>query len=84
MTFEYTKKHLLTIKIVTCIIINLLRLRELHTRITANKIINRLTIVKDISKITYNIITLNLISVVYTSVPLLMKLRKLFRREMKT
>jgi hypothetical protein len=83
MVFENTKKHLLTLKIVTCIIINILRLKDLHTRISSIKIINKLSLIKDISKITYNVITLNLISVLYTSVPLCMKIRKLFKRNKK-
>lgn len=80
MSFEKTKKHLLTVKIVICIIINILRLRELHSRITSNKLINRLSILKDISKITYNIITLNLVSVLFSTIPLCMKIKKLFKK----
>ena len=81
MSFEKTKKHLMTVKIVTCIIINFMRLKELHTKIQSTNIINNLLLIKDLSKLTYNLITFNLISFFYTSIPLCMKLRRLFRKK---
>jgi hypothetical protein len=81
MLFEKTKKHILTLKIVLVIIINLLKLRELHTKITSNKFINKLSILKDISKLTYNILTLNIFSVLFGTIPLCMKLKKFLKKK---
>lgn len=78
MTFEKTKKHILTFKIVTCIIINFLRLKDLYSKISSNKLIENLAFIKDLSKITYNLLSFNLISVFYNTIPLLMKVKKIF------
>jgi hypothetical protein len=67
MSFEKTKKHILTIKVVTCIIINFLRLKDLYSKISSNKLIDNLSLIKDLSKITYNLLTFNLISVFYNT-----------------
>lgn len=76
MVFDNTKKKILTVKIVSCIIINFLRLREVHTKITSGKLIDRLNFIKDLSKLSYDILTFNLFSILYNSVPLYLKLKK--------
>ena len=80
MTFENTKKKIMTLKFVMCILINVLKLRELHTTIASSSLINNLNIIKDLTKVSYNILTFNLISVFYNTVPLLLKLRKFMKR----
>jgi len=84
MVFENTKKRLLTIKIVTCIIINFIRLRNLHNSIMSSNLINKLTLVKDLTKMSYDIITFNYISVMFNSLPLYMRFKKLFRNMKKS
>jgi hypothetical protein len=81
MSFEKTKKHILTIKVVTCIIINFLRLKDLYSKISSNKLIDNLSLIKDLSKITYNLLTFNLISVFYNTIPLLMRIKKIFKKK---
>jgi len=81
MSFEKTKKHILTIKVVTCIIINFLRLKDLYSKISSNKLIDNLSLIKDLSKITYNLLTFNLISVFYNTIPFLMRIKKIFKKK---
>ena len=81
MSFEKTKKHILTIKVITCIIINFLRLKDLYSKISSNKLIDNLSLIKDLSKITYNLLTFNLISVFYNTIPLLMRIKKIFKKK---
>jgi len=81
MSFEKTKKRIITIKIITCIIINFLKLKDLYSTIASTKLIDRLVLFKDLSKLTYNVLTFNFIAIFYNSVPILMKFRKLFKRE---
>ena len=83
MVFENTKKRLLTIKIVTCIIINFVRLNNLRNSIMSSNLINKLTLVKDLTKMSYDIITFNYISVMFNSLPLYMQFKKLFRNMKK-
>ena len=81
MSFEKTKKHILTIKVITCIIINFLRLKNIYSKISSNNIIENLSLIKDLSKITYNLLTFNIISVCYSSIPLFMKFKKMFGKK---
>jgi hypothetical protein len=82
------KKNLLTVQLISCIIINILKLRELHIKIMSSNLINKLLIIKDISSMTYDILTLNIISVLCNGIPLYLKLKnvsdkilkKIFRR----
>ncbi len=79
--FEKTKKKLMTLKLVICIIINFLKLRELHTSVMSSNLINRLSLVKDLSKMTYDIITLNLVSIMCNTLPLYGRIKKMFRKK---
>lgn len=78
-----TKKHILTVQLVSCIIINVLKLRELHIKIMSSELINKLSLLKDLSMFSYDIITLNLFSMVCNSIPLYLKLKKYMGRILK-
>jgi hypothetical protein len=80
MVLENTKKNIMRIKIIVCIIINILKLKELHSNITSTNLINKFVLIKELSKITYNMLTFNIISVVFSSIPLCMKLKKIFKK----
>ena len=80
MKFDITKKRLLTIKIVTCIIINFLKLKNIHYSIMSSNLINKLTIVKDLTKMTYDIMTCNFIPVIFNTLPMYMKFKKIFKK----
>lgn len=74
--FNNTKKSIITVQLISCIIINVLKLREIHTRIMSSELINKLALIKDLSIFSYDIITLNIFSMLYNSVPLYLKLKK--------
>jgi hypothetical protein len=80
MALESIKKRILTLKIVICIIINFLRLRNLHNSIMSSNLINKLALIKDLTKLSYDIITFNFVSVMFNSLPLYMKIKKIFRK----
>ncbi len=84
MIYEKTIKHVLTIKIIICIIINILRLKELHSKVTSIKLIDNLLFIKDLARLTYGVLTFNYMSIFYNSIPICLKIRKLFIRKTHT
>ena len=50
----------------------------------SSNLINKLTLVKDLTKMSYDIITFNYISVMFNSLPLYMRFKKLFRSMKKS
>ena len=76
MQFEEAKKSLLSIKLISYIIINILRLRELHTSICSNGLINKISIVKDFTKFCLDILSFNILSIMINSLPYYRKIKK--------
>lgn len=72
-----TKKHILAVQFISCIIINFLKIKELYGKIKCSSLIDKVTIIKDISLFTYDLLTLNLISMLCNTYPLYTKLRKI-------
>lgn len=77
------KKNILTVQLISCIIINILKLRELHNKIMSSNLMNKLLIIKDISSITYDILTLNIISILCNGLPLYLKLKRVTDKILK-
>jgi hypothetical protein len=80
MLFSKTKKNIMTVQLISCIIINFLKLRELHTKIMSSKLINKVTIIKDLSSLTYDILTFNIFSFITTAIPLYRKLKRYLKK----
>ena len=80
MLFSKTKKNIMTVQLISCIIINFLKLRELHTKIMSSKLINKVTIIKDLSSLTYDILTFNIFSFITTAIPLYRKINKYIKK----
>lgn len=79
MAFDNTKKKILAIKFISCIIINFLRLRELQTNIINSSLVDKLTLLKDLSKMTFDLLTLNMMSLVCNTIPMYFKLKKIVK-----
>lgn len=77
------KKNILTVQLISCIIINILKLRELHNKIMSSNLMNKLLIIKDISSITYDILTLNIVSILCNGLPLYLKLKRVTDKILK-
>lgn len=77
MPFETTKKKILAVKFISCIIINILRLRELQTNIMNSNLLDKVSLIKDLSRISYDIISFNITSILFNSYPLYVKLKKI-------
>jgi hypothetical protein len=77
MSYEFTKKSLISVKLISYIIINILKLRELHTSIQSNSFINKLYLIKDVSKIGLDIVSFNILSILVNTLPYYHKLKKI-------
>lgn len=76
------KKKILVIKLISNIIISILKVRELYKNILYTKLIDRFSIVKDITAFTYDVLTLNVISILCNGLPLLIRIKKFTKRIM--
>jgi hypothetical protein len=80
MILEKSKKSLITIKLISYIIINTIKLRELYTKLkkndSSNKILNKIIFVKDMTKFTLDILSFNLLSILGNSISYYSKLKK--------
>ena len=80
MILEKSKKSLITIKLISYIIINTIKLRELYTKLknndSSNKILNKIIFVKDMTKFTLDILSFNLLSIFGNSLSYYSKLKK--------
>jgi hypothetical protein len=83
MAFDNTKKKILAVKFISCIIINFLRLKELKTNIINSSLVDKLTLLKDLSKLSYDILTFNLVSLVCNTVPIFFKFKKIIGKFLK-
>ena len=72
-----SKKNILTVQFISCIIINFLKIRELYGKIKCSSLINKVSLIKDLSLFTYDLLTLNLISMLCNTYPLYRKLRNI-------
>ena len=75
MTFEKSKKSLLTLKLVSCIIINFLKLKELYLNSNSNKLISKINFIKDIGSFSLDVLSFNVISMVVNIIPFYKKAR---------
>ena len=74
------KKHILTVQIISIIIINFLKLRDIYSQIKSNKLISKLHIIKDLSTLFYDIMTFNVLSIFCNTIPMYFKLIKFTKR----
>lgn len=84
MAFDNTKKKILAVKFISCIIINFLKLRELKTNIINSSLVDKLTLLKDLSKLSYDMLTYNVISLVCNTIPIFFKFKKIIRNFLKS
>ena len=83
MAFDNKKKKILAVKFISCIIINFLRLKELKTNIINSNLVDKLTLLKDLSKLSYDILTFNLMSLVCNTIPIFFKFKKMIGNFLK-
>lgn len=74
------KKKILVIKLISNIIISILKVRELYKNILYTKLIDKFSILKDVTTFTYDILTLNVISILCNGLPLLIRIKKFTKR----
>ena len=79
MSINETKKYILTTKLISYIIINTLKIRELYTNLVSSKLVDKITLIKDLAKFSYDLITLNLFGIILNSSLYYNKLQKLYK-----
>ena len=72
---DKTKKSILDIKLIACIIINFLKIREIIRSKTSEGLMDKVYFVKNIAKLTYDILTFNVISMAFNIIPIYRKLK---------
>jgi hypothetical protein len=77
MSFEKAKKSLISIKLISYIIINILKLRSLYSSIESTSIIDKAILIKDFTKLGLDIISFNVVSIMLNSLSYYGKLKKL-------
>ncbi len=78
ISLEFAKKYLTTTKLVTYIIINILRLREIHNKLTSGSLLNKMIVIKDLAKFGLDIMSFNIVTILLNSVGYYRKFRKGF------
>jgi hypothetical protein len=76
MILDKSKKSLLIIKIISCIIVNFLKLKDMYFDEKSNNIIDNIKSIKTLTKYGYDILTLNISSMVFNFFPVYRKLKK--------
>ena len=71
-----TKQNILIVQLVSNIIISILKIRDIYKKVTSKNLIEKFAMIKDISEFTYDLLTLNLFSILFHSLPLYLKLKK--------
>jgi hypothetical protein len=79
MVLDSAKKYLTTTKLITYIIINILKLREINMRLTSSSLLNKIIILKDITKFGLDIMSFNILTILLNSVSYYRKFRSGFR-----
>ena len=75
MIFEKSKKSLLTLKLVSCIIINFLKLKELYISETSAKVMSKINTIRDISSFGLDLLSFNVLSMAVNFIPFYRKAR---------
>jgi hypothetical protein len=72
-------KKLLVLNYISIIIINILKIRNLYNNLVSNNLLDTMILVKDISKFTFNLLSLNMVSILYSSISLYGSIKKNYK-----
>lgn len=72
-------KKILLLNYISIIIINIIKIRDLYNNLVSKKLLDTALLVKDISKFTINILSFNIISMLYSSISLYGTLKKNYK-----
>ena len=79
MKFEKSKRSLLTLKLVSCIIINFLKLKEIYLNSNSNKLVGKINFIKDLSSFSLDLLSFNVISMALNIIPFYKKVRSVYK-----
>jgi hypothetical protein len=69
----------LVLNYISIIIINILKIRNLYNNLVSNNLLDTMILVKDISKFTFNLLSLNMVSTLYSSISLYGSIKKNYK-----
>jgi hypothetical protein len=72
-------KKLLVLNYISIIIINILKIRNLYNNLVSNNLLDTMILVKDISKFTFNLLSLNIVSILGSSISLYGSIKKNYK-----
>jgi len=72
-------KKLLVLNYISVIIINILKIRNLYNNLVSNNLLDTMILVKDISKFTFNLLSLNMVSTLYSTISLYGSIKKNYK-----
>jgi len=75
----YMNKKLLLLNYISIIIINIIKIRKLYNTLLSNNLLDSMILIKDISKFTFNVLSLNIISILFSSMSLYSSIKKNYR-----
>ena len=72
-------KKILLLNYISIIILNIIRIRDLYKKLASNNLLDSVILVKDISKFTLNLLSLNIISIFTSSLNLYSSIKKNYK-----
>jgi hypothetical protein len=79
MKISNSKKSLLSVHLIACIIINFLKLKELYSNIKSTKLIDKLSYIKDFSNFGYDILNFNILAIMINIYPYYKKCKNIIK-----
>lgn len=79
MTFENSKKSLLTLKLVSCIIINFLKLKEIYSNSNSNNLLGKINFIRDLSSFSLDLLSFNVVSMLVNIIPFYKKVSSVYK-----
>ena len=79
MIFDKLKQNIMKVKIISVIILNIIRLRDLQYEKDSSNLITNLDNIKNISKLFYDILTFNVYSILLNSISNFKKIKDCYK-----
>jgi hypothetical protein len=80
MKISNSKRSLLSVHLISCIIINFLKLKELYSNIKSTQLIDKLSYIKDFSNFGFDILNFNILSIILNIYPYYKKCKNIIKK----
>jgi hypothetical protein len=79
MKISHSKRSILSVHLIACIIINFLKLKELYSNIKSTKLIDKISYIKDFTNFSYDILNFNILSILLNIYPYYKKCKNMIK-----